>query len=520
MTVRGYTVAVDWSGRGTFDQANEDVSSYVSDGDITMTYGRDLSDATLASTTSQFSFNLRNDDRRFSPESTSSPIAGKVIAGKTVKVTHLYAPTGAVSVLAAGPLDAVTVDPNAVDYQLTGAVLDPWNNPGGIKLSTPVYQGLRTGDLVNVILDAIGWTGGRDLDDGATVVPYWWEEGTDAATAVTKLVNSEGHPSIAYVKAGTFVFRDRHWRITSARCLTSQGLFTHIYPAGTGPGGDFKIETGSFTYDHGLTYVANYASQDVDIRRPVDYTTVWSTDDAVALAAGQSLAITANPSDPFINALTPVVGTDIIVASGTVSASLSRTSGATTTIFLTCTADAVITHIGLSAVPVSVARTITVTAQNQASINKYGGVRQWSGSIPWGSPDDAQAILNKVVAVYGDNVPTIEFTISDQVNSTYLPMILGLEIGDRITIRNDIVGTNADYIVERLTRIVSSLTVHRLTVGARPADPVQPSNIFTFDVAGKGFNQGAFGTDGIDSPSTVFRFDVAGQGFDQGVFAS
>ena len=54
------------------------------------------------------------------------------------------------------------------------------------------------------------------------------------------------------------------------------------------------------------------------------------------------------------------------------------------------------------------------------------------------------------------------------------------------------------------------------------ADPSQSqlSNPFTFNVAGKGFDQGLFQGGGIDDPSTMFRFDTAGHGFGQGVFVN
>ena len=92
-----------------------------------------------------------------------------------------------------------------------------------------------------VVLDAVGWTGPRDLDLGATFVHWWWLEEVDAFTAVTDLVSSEGPPSIAYVGPdGTFIFRDRHHRLLRAASLTPQATFTAVRPADcdTGHSGD------------------------------------------------------------------------------------------------------------------------------------------------------------------------------------------------------------------------------------------------------------------------------------------
>src|SRR5690606_20333360 len=96
----------------------------------------------------------------------------------------------------------------------------------GTKISTELYAAQRTGALIGVILDAVGWSGPRDLDLGATFVPWWWAEETDAFQALQELLASEGPPSIAYVAPdGTFVFRDRHHRLLRSQSLEPQASF-------------------------------------------------------------------------------------------------------------------------------------------------------------------------------------------------------------------------------------------------------------------------------------------------------
>jgi len=52
-------------------------------------------------------------------------------------------------------------------------------------------------------------------------------------------------------------------------------------------------------------------------------------------------------------------------------------------------------------------------------------------------------------------------------------------------------------------------------------DIVEIENCFTFDVVGKGFDQGVFCGQGVDDPDTVFIFDDPQQGqFDFGVFGT
>jgi hypothetical protein len=47
---------------------------------------------------------------------------------------------------------------------------------------------------------------------------------------------------------------------------------------------------------------------------------------------------------------------------------------------------------------------------------------------------------------------------------------------------------------------------------------VPADTAFRFDTAGKGFDQGVFGS-GLTLSATAFRFDTSGQGFDSGGFA-
>lgn len=514
MTVRGFTLNGDWSGQTTYANALEDLSSRIQKGDIEISIGRDSNATTDGASSGKLAFDLNNQDRALSPEYSSSAIFGKIQPG----VPFQFLATAGLTTypLLIGELDTLEVEPNSVARTFHGEVLDAWGRPGAEKLSTPLYTGLRTGDAIGVILDAIGWTGPRDIDAGATVMPYWWAEDTDAATAVADLVRAEGPPAIAYVQGGTFVFRDRHHRIFRAASTTTQGLFTHIIPAGSGPGSDYKIERNTFEYQHGFDAIANSVSFDTPVRTGDPYVTeVYSSDDLITLSSGDVLNINASGSDPFFNA-TP----NVITQSGTVTSSLNRTSGAAVVLTLTAVTTAIVSHVGIMATSVSTKRTTQIKAE---APGVTGTTRaNWTGeSPPFVNIYDAQAIANRIVAVYASNRPRITFTIAcDYSNATYMAKLLSLKISDRVTVRNDAMGLNTDFMIERLTYRITNLRIVRVTIGAQIADPIQPANLFQFDVAGHGFDQGKFALTGIDSAATAFRFDTAGQGFDQGVFAT
>ncbi len=537
MTVRGYQLAFDWSRAGTYTGTLEDASSYVGDGDLTISVGRASSRAAaeLPAGTLDFVLQERDDPAafKFAPESTTSPIAGKVVPG--VPGVFNVTVAGATTNLFDGALDRFTYDPYA--RTLSGTIMDAWGKPGAEKLSTEVYQGYRTGDLIGVVLDAIGWTGGRDIDPGATVVPYWWEEGTDAATAIQKLIDSEGTPAVGYVQAGTFVFRDRHHRLFDTASTTSQGTFTHVYPEGTGPAGQFKILTGSFAYSHGLDSIVNTATFDVGVRAPAPTAAVWSTDSPISVPAGTTVTVFASAAEPFINAAVPVVATydvegnrtsgDYELAYGTVaSMSLSRTSGQSLVLSITAGgADAYITQLQIPGSPLPVARTQKVTASDAGSVATKGTLT-WPNDAPWAGVYDALAIAQRIVSVYSVARPVMTFEIEASLTSStgvlYATQFAARQVSDRVTVRNDLVGFNGDCHIERVERIVQSLGkgLVRLRLTCEPVPDVGAANPFTFNLAGAGFNDGQFDADGIDNPATVFRFDVAGQGFNQGFFGN
>lgn len=539
MTVRGYGLRFDWSQSHGYGGTLEDVSSYLTDDDLTITAGRDTSRAAASLPAGTMNFTLIEKNPppnfQFSPESVTSALAGLIVPG--VPSTFDVTVAGATTTLYTGVLDDFTYDPDA--RTLTGTVRDAWGVPSAEQLSTTVSQGLRTGDLIHLVLNAIGWPlTARSIDYGATVVPFWWEEGTDAATAIQKLVDSEGPPAIAYVYAGVFYFRDRHHRITLAASTTSQATFTEIYPQSSGPTTDFKILTGSFSYQHGRANLINTANFSVDRRAIGNLAPVWTSQTGISVPAGQTVNITITATDPFVNAVVPVPALtfddqgnpltgDYVLASGSIgSISLSRTSGQSLILTLVGGGtDAYFTYLQVRANPIPVGSTVQISASDAGSVASKGTLT-WPNSVPWANEYDALAIAQTIVSIYAVARPVLVFdidcTLTNNSGVSYLTQFVGRTVSDRITVRHDLLGLNRDFFIERVDRIVKALgkrgTILRVTCEAVP--PTGAVNPFTFDVAGKGFDQGQFDVNGITNAATVFRFDVAGQGFNQGVFAS
>jgi hypothetical protein len=534
-----YSFAIDWNGDGNFtassamlslalmgtggvDEATQDLIS-----DVSITYGRDQDRQLNPASVGSASFSLINVDRKYSPEWSASVLYGTLEPAKAMRGQVTWG--GTTFPLFSGRIDDFNIKADMADRSVDLTFLDALNDLSRISLSTGVYQALRTGEIMEVILDQAGWTAGRQIDLGATHVKYWWAEGTDALAAINDLVKSEGAPAIAYVAPdGTFVFHDRHHRIQSSRSITAQAVYAQpaVFDctAVDLPGLDF---TAPFNYAHGWRDIVNSVSFEVQ-ERNVDpnVTVIWTNEAIVELASGGSQTIDISSSDPFLGAITPVSGTDYnAFGAGSLLVSLSRDSGATTKISLTAVGGDVSVHdLQLRAQLISVSRTVKVNRQDPGSISSHGE-RAYPDSAPWANANDANAIAGSILVRYAERRPTVEMRVVTKDPSHFLE-IMNRTIGDRIHITYGEMGLDDDFFVERITQQIQRFNqpglppVHSVVFGCEKAT-IQATNPFRFDVRGAGFDQGIFDPIQTDSPFTVFIFDDPVNGaFDFGQYGT
>lgn len=289
-----------------------------------------------------------------------------------------------------------------------------------------------------------------------------------------------------------------------------------------------------FGYSHGWRDIINDVNFDVDVRRPQDgYTPVWTSDETISLALGETAQVQAKASDPFRDALDPVNGTDVVfTGAGTVIASISRRSGQSTTISVTAAGGAVtITHLQVRARSVPVDRTVKVSSSDSVSVERHGK-RSNPDDAPWANANDAYAIAQLLLANYAQRRTTVSMRLVSS-DADHLLQILTRTISDMINIQHGELGLDADFFVESiehtLTRMPSdeetetdcAPRVHYATLGCERGGMIVPSNPFTFDVAGRGFDDGVFDPTAADDPNSVFIFDHPTQGqFDVGRFGT
>lgn len=519
-----YRFAIDWEGGGG---NGEDVTADLIS-DVPVTYGRDQERQFSPASVGSSGFTLNNVHRRYSPENTGSPLYEGLRPAQVMSATVTF--NGRTHHLFRGKIDDFEVHADFGDRTAGFTFLDGLNDLAGVKLSTGVHSAQRTGDLVHAVLDAVGWTGGRDIDQGATVVEWWWLSDTDALTAVNDLVKSEGPPAIAYVAPdGTFTFRDRHHRMLRQVSLVPQASF-HAGALGecTGEGvppGALSL-TRPFTYTHGWRDIVNSVAFDVQDRAPAwELQQVWEDTSTYTLTIGQSLDLAVSSSDPFINAVVEP-GADIVYTGpGVVSAQLDRTSGALATLTLRAIGDTVtITSAQVRAQPLTVQQTVRVSASDPTSVNEHGE-RTYPETVPWAGAQDAAAIANLVLLHYAQRRPTVQIRVAS-TDPAHFMQVLQRTVNDRVHITNDEMRLDSDFFVEKVAHTVQRVgragrpPVHAVVLSCEKAMEF-PVNPFTFDVRGAGFDAGVFDPLQSDEAGAVFIFDHPQQGlFDSGEFGT
>jgi len=520
-----YTIAVDWNEDGSFSGLDV-LTTDVLDQGITTSYGRDQARQLSPSKVGDAAFSVCNVSRVFSPENTSSPLVNDLGAARPTRIEVEL--EGETYPIHSGRIDDFNVNADFSNRSVDFTSLDGLALLQNAEISTAVYRAQRTGFLINRILDSIGWTAPRSIDVGANRPPWWWAEGVDALSAVNSLVLSEGPPAIAYVAPdGTFVFRDRHHRIQDAPSLTSQAFFNANEISCETPVVSGFSYTPPFTYDHGWRDIINHVTQDVEIRTPTaEDEVVWSDEGTYTISSGETITINAVANEPFIMAQVPNQSIDFgtISGIGTLTVTLSRTSGQSTLIRLTASGGSVtFTYIQLRARALDTGASLKIDESDSASISTHGD-KTYPNNLEWVNRHNAQAVAFVILAHYAQRRPIVQLRVVS-CDPEHFVQILTRTISDRITIRNGELGLFDDFFIESVAHSIQRINpdqppVHSVVFGCE-RDILEIENCFTFDVAGRGFDQGVFCGQGTDDPDTVFIFDDPQNGqFDFGVFGT
>lgn len=457
---------------------------------LTMQYGRDHGRAMAPTAPGQAAFELDNASRDYSPENASSPLVGKVLPARPVRIqaTHL----GTTYTMFRGYTDDFSVQPGPGQRSANISCIDALARLANVEIDTELSTAVRTGDAINLILDEVGWPGGeRDIDSGATIFPFWWEDGTDAWAAIQRVVTSEGVPSFVSIDAsnGYFVFRDRHHRLVNAASTTSQATFRD---AGSDPRFSWPLE-----YDHGWKDIVNVVRIEVN-ERAIDLvrSDVWTSETIHNIDPSDTLDLHIVTSDPFYGARSPIEDNDFTLESGSVTTGVSRTSGQSTIMSFTAGGGgARIRDVKLNAFNVPVVRSRVVSMGDVTSQTQYGRRSPESFDAPLLSFEDARAIGKTILDNRAQRLPIVTIRLTGG-NDTITTQQLARDLSDRVTLVDAETGLNAAFFIERIEHTISGAgsQMHETTFACEKAPAGAAPTPFRFDVAGRGFNQGGFGT--------------------------
>lgn len=449
-----YAVQIDWDNNGSVASGapttNETVTGNVlaMRSPLSFSFGRDTARALADIKPGEVTIELDNRTGIYSPDNSGGALFGNLGPGKPVlvKATH-----NAVTYnLFWGYIDSYDLDPETGSESVTLGCQDALGKFGETNITTGLSQSIQTGAAINLVLDAAGWpagAGSRDIDSGATTIRWFWADNDPALTVVQDIVRSEGPTAMAYIDSnGKFIFRDRMHRFLDTASLSSQATFR-------GSGAETSTDvnfSAPVNIDVGFKDLCNDVTFSVDERDREELQVVWSMEDKFRIAASGTATFVVTANDPFLEAVTPVLGIDYVVDVGSVaSVSLSRTNGATTTITVTAGGSTTIVDgMALRACPVSVQRTYTITASDSTSQGKYG-VKSWTEEVPpWVGKNDAQAIANIIIGQRKDRLPVFTFTVA-HANDNRKAQSMARNLSDMITIVETGSSTNGTFYIEQ-----------------------------------------------------------------------
>lgn len=475
-------VAVSWDGSGAFDGDYDDVTADVAiDPGVRIDEGRDGAQTLAPPKIQAGAFDLWNDDGAYSQERADSPVYQRVIPGRPVRYQARFGVEGLYD--EDDPYDADDLYDGIGVFPLGRHLIDDISQQTEIgdrrvSFATLGYEAVLTAAAVSIgvmttplvsecfaaLLDAVAWPAEkRDIAVSDTRLLLWWCDERVPWVAMLELLAAEG-PGTFYVdRDGVFHFENRNYRTIADRSTTSQAVFydresgiedpydaDDFYPGDDNyPGATSGLWFTGFRYDPGFKNVFNRATYTTRQRLAGPTATVWTYGGRLDLGSGQTRTLIARPSDPFINASVPTYS----VSGGTVSVSMSATSGLVAFITFTATSGTPeISNLQLEAQPLAVVGDTTVqnTVDASASIARFSPIPGQAIPITlavqgWPEIDqpNAEAVCDAWVNRYSVQRPQVTIAVRN-ADGEHLDQILRRMPSDRITLVEANTGIEAD----------------------------------------------------------------------------
>lgn len=316
-----WAVEVDWDGNGSYDGSNEAPycrgmqtargrDAYLSlDGEGNATGFQDMKIGTLSVT-------LDNGDGRYNPYNTSGPHYPNVLPGRYIRIRVNY--NGTTYNVFHGKIKDINpvINPTTGDRTARITAEDGQRLLQRTDSSVSIQQNIDIDDAIAKVLNDVNWPGtyGRNLEDSADVLPYWWAK-NKAYTEISTLAGAE--LGTFFIAAdGKATFYSRHH--TAAASLTLDS--THILK-------DIAIPQPWEVVRNSVQVIAHP-------RVAKASGVLWTLQDKPLIINGDSLTVWGtyqynNTGVPAINVAQPVASTDFTANTLSDGSGVDKTSGFT-----------------------------------------------------------------------------------------------------------------------------------------------------------------------------------------------
>lgn len=434
-----WELAVDWANDGAFTGDDLITGDAIA---IECWRGRDYASQVAGrSKAGRLVAQLRNDDGKYSPFNSASPLAGNLLPGRKVRLRET---TPTATTIWSGFLDKITPSARVAGQGLTCTLeaSGPLIMMAHKEINPAGQTTKRTDQIIGVILDEAGWPAGdRDLAVGKTTIARWFagasQRGADVAMTALREMEETELGFMLETADGKIRFEDRHYRLVTSRCVTNQATFSD---------GVTTLPYTEIQEDDPLRDIYNDVTAVVRNFTAGTLAVLWtlSGGEQPTLAPGETRTWWAqypNADDTTgvqVDAWTTPDSTDITVtgvAFASLGIAVSKFSNKMKiAITNNGTATATLTLIRARGTPVTMDDSGWVQAEDSASQTKYG---KHSYQLPGKWYDDtgqAQDASNYIISRFKDPLAVLRMRFAAGKNATLQAQALGRDISDKITV--------------------------------------------------------------------------------------
>ena len=466
MTQATYEIAVDWHNAGCFntfpytfplvwEAANheDDITNDVKS--LSFSRGKDtqLGKAAVGS----LEMRVNNNDKKYSPEYSSSPLYGNLLPKRPLRVRANYG--GTWYNLFYGFIEEIIPHPHPQEKDCYISALDGLDFLSRAELDTVLWKNQLTGTLVGNILDAVGWNDTkRSIDAGQDTVPYAFWHDVSSRYALEEIEDSE-LGFICVDGRGYLCYEDRHHRYKPPH-YTSQATFS-----------DTMVD---LTYNYNAANIFNLIRATITPWELKAEAELWRLEDTPQLAAGENQDFWGN-SEYFVDAwVTPVATTDYSANTEADGSGEDKTAdiAITTSKF----AQAILLKVKNNAsvtvyLTLLKARgtyyddktTLSRKAEDTTSQTTYQKRTFTLDGKFLTDADKAQAFCDYALSKYKDPRPLVTLTLVNK-DTTNLTQILERKVSDRITVACTEMGMDRDFFIDQVQHdVTEGGKLHRAT---------------------------------------------------------